>query len=421
VTHRRVPLIAGSLALVLGVTVVLLLRHNIPRMDSLPSVAAGEPAFMAAMEAHTASPIVGGNVVHLLLNGDEIFPAKLAAIRAARTSIDYAEYFYADGALARQIAQTLAERCRAGVTANILFDAVGTLSMSSEDASLMKDAGCRVHTFRPLAGFTLRRRNTRNHRRILVVDGRVGFTGGSGVSDKWIGNGRVDGHWRDTDARVEGPAVRWLQSAFAENWREATGEVLGDARYFPDLDRVGDQRAQIIRSSPAAGSYAMYTMYLLAIASARHTIQVTNPYFLPDEQMEEALRAAVARGVQVTVITPGKIDHNVVRSASRRGFGDLLRAGIQIYEYQAALLHSKTMVIDGVWATLGSTNFDRRSFALNDELNLVLFDRAVVGRLVDVFQKDLSRSQRVTYEAWANRGLRAKLLEIFVIPLESQL
>ena len=420
-THRRVPLIAGSLALVLGVTVVLLLRHNIPRMDSLPSVAAGEPAFMAAMEAHTASPIVGGNVVHLLLNGDEIFPAKLAAIRAARTSIDYAEYFYADGALARQIAQTLAERCRAGVTANILFDAVGTLSMSSEDASLMKDAGCRVHTFRPLAGFTLRRRNTRNHRRILVVDGRVGFTGGSGVSDKWIGNGRVDGHWRDTDARVEGPAVRWLQSAFAENWREATGEVLGDARYFPDLDRVGDQRAQIIRSSPAAGSYAMYTMYLLAIASARHTIQVTNPYFLPDEQMEEALRAAVARGVQVTVITPGKIDHNVVRSASRRGFGDLLRAGIQIYEYQAALLHSKTMVIDGVWATLGSTNFDRRSFALNDELNLVLYDRAVVGRLVDVFQKDLSRSQRVTYEAWANRGLRAKLLEIFVIPLESQL
>ena len=390
-------------------------------MDSLPSVAAGEPAFMAAMEAHTASPIVGGNVVHLLLNGDEIFPAKLAAIRAARTSIDYAEYFYADGALARQIAQTLAERCRAGVTANILFDAVGTLSMSSEDASLMKDAGCRVHTFRPLAGFTLRRRNTRNHRRILVVDGRVGFTGGSGVSDKWIGNGRVDGHWRDTDARVEGPAVRWLQSAFAENWREATGEVLGDARYFPDLDRVGDQRAQIIRSSPAAGSYAIYTMYLLAIASARHTIQVTNPYFLPDEQMEEALRAAVARGVQVTVITPGKIDHNVVRSASRRGFGDLLRAGIQIYEYQAALLHSKTMVIDGVWATLGSTNFDRRSFALNDELNLVLYDRAVVGRLVDVFQKDLSRSQRVTYEAWANRGLRAKLLEIFVIPLESQL
>ena len=419
--HRRVPLVAGSLALLLGITVILLLHHNIPRVESLPSLAAGEPAFTAAMEAHTASPIVGGNVVRLLLNGDEIIPAKVAAIRAARTTINYAEYFYAEGAVARQIAEALAERCRAGVTANILLDGVGSLSMSSGDASLMRDAGCHVHTFRPLAGLTLRRRNTRNHRRILVVDGRVGLTGGSGVSDKWVGNGRIDGHWRDTDARVEGPAVRWLQSAFAENWREATGEVLGDAGYFPDLERLGDQRAQIIRSSPALGSYAMYTMYLLAIASARRTIQVTNPYFLPDDQMEDALRAAVARGVHVTVITPGKIDHNLVRSASRRGFGGLLRAGIEIYEYQAALLHSKTMVIDGVWATLGSTNFDRRSFALNDELNLVLYDRAVVARLVDVFQQDLSRSRRVTYEAWAKRGLRAKLLEIFVIPLESQL
>jgi cardiolipin synthase len=276
------------------------------------------------MEAHTASPIVGGNTVRLLLNGDEIIPAKLAAIRAARTSINYAEYFYAAGAVARQIAQALAERCRAGVTANILLDAVGSLAMSPEDAALMTDAGCHVETFRPFTRFALRRRNTRNHRRMLVVDGRVGLTGGSGVSDKWVGNGRIDGHWRDTDARVEGPAVRWLQSAFVENWREATGQVLGDARYFPDLDRGGEQRAQIIRSSPAMGSYAMYTMYLLAIASARHTIQITNPYFLPDDQMEDALRAAVARGVHVTVIAPGKIDHNIVRSASRRGFGGLL-------------------------------------------------------------------------------------------------
>jgi cardiolipin synthase A/B len=421
VAHRRAPLIIGSLALILGLTVIALLRHSVPRVESLPAVAAGDPTFLATMEAQTASPILSGNAIRLLLNGDEIFPAKLAAIRAARTNINYAEYFYAAGAVAHDVAEALADRCRAGVTANILLDGVGALSMPSADVTRMKEAGCHVHTFRPIGGFRLRRHNTRNHRRILVVDGRVGITGGSGVSDKWTGNGRVEGHWRDTDARIDGPAVRWLQSAFAENWREATGEVLGGAGYFPELDRSGDHRAQIIRSSPAMGSYSMYTMYLLAIASARRTIEVTNPYFLPDDQMEEALRAAVARGVRVTVITPGKIDHNLVRSASRRGFGALLRAGIQLYEYQAALLHSKTMVIDGVWATLGSTNFDRRSFALNDELNLVLYDRSVVARLEQVFQQDLGRSTRVTYEAWKNRGLKAKLLEIFVIPLESQL
>jgi cardiolipin synthase len=421
VAHRRVPLIVGSLAVVLGLTVIALLRHNVPRFETLPAVAAADPTFAATMEAQTATPIVGGNTIRLLLNGDEIFPAKLAAIRGARANINYAEYFYAEGAVSRELAESLADRCRAGVTANVLLDGVGALSMSSADVSLMKDAGCRVHTFRPLGGFRLRRHNTRNHRRILVVDGRLGLTGGSGVSDKWTGNGRVEGHWRDTDARIDGPAVRWLQSAFAENWREETGEVLGGAAYFPDLHRAGDHRAQVIRSSPAIGSYSMYTMYLLAIASARRTIEVTNPYFLPDHQMEEALRAAVARGVRVTVITPGKIDHNLVRSASRRGFGALLQAGIQIYEYQAALLHSKTMVIDGAWATLGSTNFDRRSFALNDELNLVLYDPSVVARLEQVFAQDLRLSSRVTYEAWKKRGLRAKLLELFVIPLESQL
>jgi cardiolipin synthase len=421
--HRRRWIIAGAVAVVLGVGVAAVSCQRVPRTEALPRMAAGEPSFAPTMEAQTASPVVGGNTIQVLLNGDEIFPVKLAAIRSARRSIDYAEYFYADGGPAREIAEALAERCRAGVTANVLLDGFGTLAMPGEYRALMQSAGCRVVSFRPFWRLAVFSHNKRNHRRILVVDGRLGLTGGSGVSDKWTGDGRSDGHWRDTDVRIEGPAVRWLQSAFMENWREATGEVLGGDRYFPAGTPAtpGTHRAQIVTSSPAFGDYAMYTMYLLAIASARRSILLTNPYFLPDRRMEETLLDAARRGVRIAALTPGKIDHDVVRSASRRGFGRLLQGGIEIYEYQASLLHSKTMVVDGVWATVGSTNFDNRSFALNEELNVALYDPSVVARLTDVFQHDLARATRVTYEAWRARGLRTRLFELFVAPIQSQL
>ena len=421
--QRRVALAASLVAAVAGLTLVAASWDRLPPAEKLPSVTAAEPAFAATMEAHTASPIVGGNRIDVLLNGEQIFPAKLAAIRSARESITYAEYFYADGAPARQIAEALAERCRAGVDARVLLDGFGTLSMPREYVRLLEDAGCRVATFRPLGRWvSVGRHNKRNHRRVLVVDGRTALTGGSGVSDKWTGNGRLEGHWRDTDVRIEGPAAHNVQSAFLENWREATGELLGGDRYFAEERRpAGAARAQVIKSSPAGGSYAMHTMYLLAIAAAQRSVYLTNPYFLPDDRMEEALLAAAARGVRVVALTPGKIDHNIVRSASRRGFGRLLQGGIEIYEYQAALLHAKTMVVDGVWATVGSTNFDNRSFALNDELNVVLYDRAVVERLAAAFEADLGHARRVTHQAWQDRGLRAKLLELFVLPIESQL
>jgi cardiolipin synthase len=411
-----VALVMVALALVLAASC-----NRLPPAETLPAVAASDPSFPATMEAHTDSPVVGGNRIDVLLNGDQIFPAKLALIRAAKTSITYAEYFYADGGPAREIADALAERCRAGVTAHILLDGFGTLSMPRDYVELLKTAGCHVATFRPLGRWvSVGRHNKRNHRRVLVADGRVAITGGSGVSDKWTGDGRVEGHWRDTDVRVEGPAARNIQSAFFENWREATGELLGGARYLSNGRSAGEARAQVIKSSPAGG-YDMYTMYLLAIAGARRSIYLTNPYFLPDDRLEETLLAAAARGVRVVALTPGKIDHNVVRAASRRGFGRLLQGGIEIFEYQAALLHAKTMVVDDVWATVGSTNFDNRSFVLNDELNVVLYDRPVVQRLVTAFEADLAHSQRVTYEAWQNRGLKTKILERLVVPLESQL
>jgi cardiolipin synthase len=388
----------------------------------LPTLLLGEPSFFPTLEAYTSAPIVAGNRVDVLLNGEEIFPAMLEAIHGARTTITYAQYFYEDGPVAARVADALAERCRAGVGVNVLLDAFGTLYMPQEYVDSMRRSGCHVVSFRPLKPLDLRRANYRNHRRILVIDGRVGFTGGSGVSRKWMGNGRVPDHWRDTDVRVVGPAVEYLQGAFAENWLEATGIVLGGQAYFPrPIPPSGETYAQVIRSSPAGGSFAMYTAFLLAISSARRSVMITNPYFVPDDRMAEALAAAVHRGVRVQVLVPGPIDHNLVRQASRRKFGRMLKAGVEIYEYRAALLHAKTMVIDGIWMTVGSTNLDNRSFALNDELNLVAYGSAAAAKLEQVFADDIKYSRRVEYGRWSRRGMIDRLLELLAVPLRDQL
>ncbi|MBI1735279.1 MAG: cardiolipin synthase B [Candidatus Rokubacteria bacterium] len=389
---------------------------------SLPDMAVGEPSFFPTIEALTASPIIGGNTVEVLLNGEEIFPAILDAIRSAERTITYAQYFYEEGPVSRDIAEALAERCRAGVGVNVLLDAFGTLGIPTEYVDVMRRSGCHVAFFRPLTSSVFHRANNRLHRRILVVDGRVGFTGGSGVSRKWMGNGRVENHWRDTDVKVEGPVVEYLQGAFAENWIEATGIVLGGEPYFPrPVQPRGQVYAQVIRSSPAGGSFAMYTTFMLALASARRSILITNPYFVLDEPMQQALTEARRRGARVVVLVPGAIDHNIVRQASRGQFGRMLRAGIEIWEYRAALLHSKTAVIDGVWSTIGSTNLDNRSFALNDELNLVVYSAAVGRRMERIFEEDLKYAKRVEYREWRRRGLKDRILEFLARPLRDLL
>lgn len=384
----------------------------------LPNLQLGEPSFFPTMEAYTSAPILGRNGVDLLLNGEEIFPAMIDAIRAAKQSVTYAQYYFEDGPVARDLVEAFAERCRAGVETSILLDAFGSLSMPAEYLETLKKSGCRVEIFRPLSPIALNRTNQRNHRRVLVIDGRVGFTGGSGVSRKWMGNGRVEGHWRETDARVRGPVIEYLQGAFAENWLEATGIVLGGEPYFPrPVSPAGEAYAQVVRSSPAGGSFAMYTMFLLAISSSRRTIFITNPYFVPDGTMEDALTAAVARGVRVVVLVPGQIDHNIVRQASRGKFGKMLKAGVEIHEYRAALLHAKTMVVDGIWSTVGSTNLDNRSFAMNDELNLVVYDAPFARRLEKVFADDLTHSAKVDYRAWSRRSIVDRFMELIATPL----
>jgi cardiolipin synthase len=416
----RLGLARIGLALLLTVTTGC---AGMPPHLELPTLDIKQPAFAATLGAYTGTAVVGGNRVEILLNGNEIFPTKVAAIGKARRTINYAQYVFEDGQPANEIAAALAERCRAGVKVNVLLDAVGALAMPVALREEMTGAGCHVESYRPLSSFAIDRVNHRNHRRILVVDGLVGVTGGSGISGKWSGNGRQEGHWRDTDVLLEGPVVEQLQGAFAENWLEATGVALGGPEYFPRrrLELKGAVDAQVVRSSPAGGSASMYTMFLLALASAQRSIHITNPYFVPDGKMVDTLIGATKRGVQVVLIIPGAIDHNLVRQASRSEFGKLLKNDVQIYEYRPALLHAKTMVVDGIWATVGSTNLDHRSFALNEELNVAIYDAETAQRLERVFDEDLSNSRRVMYRDWNNRGLASRFLELLALPLREQM
>ena len=380
-----------------------------------PDVHVGEPAFARTLEAHTLSSPAPGNRARLLLNGDQIFPAMLTAIRQARSTITFANFIYEDGAVAREMAAALAERCRAGVRVHILLDAVGSNQMPDEYQSLMKDPGCSFALFHSLNPFAIKRINHRNHRRILVVDGRVGFTGGTGVGTRWAGDGRQAGHWRQTDVRIEGPVVRHLQAAFAENWRDATGMLLGGDAYFPKPERRGDLAVQAVKSSPASGAAEAYLLFLLAIDGARSSIYLTNPYFVPDDAMADALVRAAGRGVRVSILTAGAtqgILDGLMRKASQAHFGRAAKAGVKIYEYGPALLHAKTLVVDGRWVSIGSANLDNRSFALNNELNVVFVDRGIARQLITVFEQDLKFAQPDD-----DHGLRRGLSRVFYLPL----
>jgi cardiolipin synthase len=396
-------------------------------VERIPEITLGEPSFFPTIEAHTGAPIAGGNRIDVLLNGDETFPIMLRDIKAAKSTITFAQYLYEGGALGRGLAQAFAERCRAGVKADILLDSHGSGKTPAEIIALMRDAGCHVEFFRRVDApaiifpWKLLRYNYRSHRRILVIDGRVGFTGGYGISDAWTGDGRTAEHWRDTNARIEGPVVKFLQAAFAESWLETTGIAIGGEGYFPRLEPVGKVPAQIVSSSPAGGSFQNYLLFLLSINSARKSILITNPYFIPDDVMTEALVKAVARGVRVVVLVPGEIDSQLTYTASRSHYGPLLLGRVEIFEYQTALLHAKTMVVDGIWATIGSTNLDNRSFALNQELNLTLYDTAVARRLEEIFQEDLKFSKKIIYEEWHSRSIFERIFELFAFPVKEQL
>ncbi|HXH82469.1 MAG TPA: phospholipase D-like domain-containing protein [Candidatus Tectomicrobia bacterium] len=419
---RRPVSLALALLVAPALLAILAACARPPAPRAFPDLPLAGRAWQAALARYAAAPVVGGNRVDVLVDGHEIFTAMLAAVRTARRTITYEQFAYKKGAVGRLLAETLAERCRAGVAVHVLIDAWGARWTPDHYIALMREAGCQVvDDFRPLRLSGLARANFRTHRRVLVVDGRIGFTGGSGVEPRWLGDLPDHERWRETDVRLEGPVVHQLQGAFAEHWLEATGVLLGGDAYYPPPEEVGAVAAHVIRSSPVSGNFALSTALLFAIESARRSIYITNQYLVLDERMEDALGRAVARGVDVAVIVPGRATNLLVFAAGRAGFGRLLDRGVEIYAYQRGLLHAKTAVIDGRWATVGSTNLDPRSLAVNDELNVVTYDAAVAQRLEDLFAQDLAASRRVTREAWEGRPMKLRLLEWLVAPLRGQL
>jgi cardiolipin synthase A/B len=353
-----------------------------------------------------------GNRIQALHNGDEIFPAMLDAIGAARRSISFETYIYWSGRIGAQFAEALAARARAGVAVHLLIDWVGSQRMDPDHLALMRKAGVDLRRFRPLRWYTLHRLNHRTHRKLLVVDGRIGFTGGVGIADVWLGQAQDPAHWRDSHYRVDGPVVGQMQQVFLDNWRKLSDEpLLGDA-YFPRLQPVGTSAAQIFSSSPADGRKDMHLMFLLAIAAARRSIQLSSAYFIPDAETRGALIAALQRGVRVQVITPGpNMDAETVRRASRALWGDLLQAGVEIHEFQPTMYHCKMMIVDQELVSVGSTNFDPRSFELNDEASLNVYDPAFAREQTRVFENDLARSRRISLRDWERRPLLEKMIE----------
>jgi cardiolipin synthase len=386
-----------------------------------PAYAVADPQFVRSLSALIGPPLLPGHAATELLNGDRIFPAMLEAIRGARQTICFETYIYWQGVIGRQFTELLVDKARAGVRVHVLVDWMGA-KVDEQMVAEMRGAGVEFEFFRPLRWYDLERVNNRTHRKLLVVDGRVGFTGGVGIADHWLGNAQDPEHWRDSHFRVEGPAVAQMQAAFMDNWTRTRGVVLHGADYFPPLTEAGPALAQVVKSSPEDGSEAIRILYMLSIAAARKSLYVANSYFLPDDFSVAALVAARKRGVDVQVIVPGPIvDTKITRRASRARWGPLLEAGVEIYEYMPAMYHCKVLVVDDLWVSVGSTNFDERSFKLNGEANLNVLSEDFARRQVEVFFQDRSRSRRVTLEAWRNRPWREKLIEHAANLLGSQL
>ncbi|MBC7708769.1 MAG: cardiolipin synthase B [Rhizobacter sp.] len=378
--------------------------------------------FRREMSVMLGPTILEGNSVKALQNGQEIFPAMLAAVRNARTSIAFETYIYWSGDIGRELADALAERAKAGVQVNVLIDWVGALKMDKELLEKIELAGAKVHQFRPLRWYNLVRMNNRTHRKLLVIDGEVAFTGGVGIADQWGGNAESPEHWRDMHFSVRGPVVAQFQAAFNDNWIKATGQVLNGVQHFPKLSTAGDSKAHLFISSPTGGSDSMQLMYLMAIAAAAKQIDVQSAYFVPDELSIKAMLAARARGVKVRLLLPGEhIDSDTVRLASRAQWGPLLEAGVEIYEYLPTMMHSKMLIVDNELVSVGSTNFDLRSFHLNDEASMNVYDRNFASQMTVVFEQDLKYTRPYTYAQWQQRSWTEKFLATVVRPIRSQL
>ncbi|MEO8022993.1 phospholipase D-like domain-containing protein [Polaromonas sp.] len=424
---RNRPFLLAGLAFFFGLAAALLalnftagekkIEQQLPRLYG-----SADPQFMRAMGGLLGPGISAGNKVTELLNGDQIFPSMLQAIHRASRSITFETYIYWSGDIGKQFADALSERARAGVKVLVLLDWVGSSKIDESFLQEMEAAGVQIRKFHKPHWYNLARMNNRTHRKLLVADGKVGFTGGVGIAPNWTGSAQDADHWRDSHFRVEGPVVAQMQATFLDNWLKVTGEVKHGEDYFPPLQVAGSSGAQMFSSSPSSGSESMQLMYHLAITAADQSIDLSMAYFVPDDLSRKLLLDALGRGVRLRLIAPGKItDTETVRAASRSTWGPLLAAGAEIYEYQPTMYHCKVMIVDRRMVSVGSTNFDNRSFRLNDEANLNIYDATFAARQTVVFEQDLARAHRVSLEEWQNRPLREKLRERLTQLLHTQL
>ena len=391
--------------------------QHLPRLYNVK-----DPQFKRVMSALLGPAIVGGNKIDELINGDQIFPAMLDAVKGAKSTINFETYIYWSGDIGQAFANALAERAKAGVKVNVLIDWVGSAKMEDDLLDVMRTSGVEIHKFHKPHWYTLAKLNNRTHRKLLIVDGAIGFTGGVGIAEKWTGMGQDADHWRDSHYRVEGPVVAQIQSTFLDNWMKVTGQVLHGEQHFPSLKPAGKSDAQMFSSSPSNGSENMALMYQMALTAAQQSVDLSMAYFVPDTYNSKILVEAMQRGVKLRIITPGSItDTQTVRAASRQTWGPLLKAGAEIYEFQPSMYHCKVMIVDGLMVSVGSTNFDNRSFALNDEANLNVYDSDFAARQTQIFEEDLKKARRVTFNEWNSRPLRERALETVGALLSSQL
>ncbi len=395
-------------------------RHIRYELDHTFAVA--DPAFHRTMDVLLGPAILPGNRVTALQNGDEIFPSMLEAIRGAKQSITFETYIYWSGTVGQWFADALSERARAGVKVHVLLDWVGAGKLDQAQLDAMRAAGVEVAMYHPLRWYNIARMNQRTHRKLLVVDGRIGFTGGVGIADHWLGDAQSPDHWRESHYRLEGPAVAQMQTAFIDNWIKTKAVVLFGERYFPPLAPVGELSAQMFKSSRGEGSESVRLMYLLSIASATTHIRLQAAYFIPDSLAVDAFVAARARGVRIEIIVPGPhTDAAIVRHASRSRWADLLEAGVEIYEFQPTMYHCKVLIVDDLWVSVGSTNFDDRSFRLNDEANLNIYDAAFAVAQVQDFERDKAQSRLIKPAEFEQRSAAKKFLDELAGMLRRQL
>ena len=389
---------------------------------SVPKVSGDAEAFMRALAGAASADIIGGNRITILQNGVEIFPALLAAIASAKHSVHFSTFIYSSGHIPIQFAEAFSAAAARGVEVRMVFDKSGSSKVSPKLMAQMRKAGCKIKWFRPIQWYSWAKYNHRTHRKLLIIDGTVAFTGGVGIADEWNGNADSPGHWRDTHVQVLGPAVASIQAAFVDNWNEATGELPIDERYFPTLSRAGETSMVGIQSNPVFGASAAQRSMAVLIAGATRRLWIANAYFVPPKPFVRALRDAKARGVDVKIVLPGVYhDQPSVRRASRRTWGPLLEGGIELYEYKPTMIHCKIVIVDSSVSSIGSINFDPRSFALNAEFGVVALDRGLAKQMEDAFEADLRFSTRVTAEDLRRLPLYERVLSLFFYWIRAQL